>query len=246
MSWKTVTYSLAFAFTFLTFCFAQSSNLVVNGDFENGNTGFTSDFVFSPGNITPASTYDVVTDPRNSHGSAATFGDNTSGIGLMMALNGSTDSDSVFWRQLVNVAPNTNYEFDLWSATWFSTASIQVTINSEVVGNPFFTPASRAVWEKNSFVWNSGSSTTANIELVNQTSNFVGNDFAIDDISFTEVPAPVILGDVNMDGVVNFSDIPAFIAVLSSGEFQAEADADESGEVDFSDIPPFIEILISQ
>ena len=49
-----------------------------------------------------------------------------------------------------------------------------------------------------------------------------------------------------MDGVVDFSDIPAFISVLSSGEFQAEADVDDSGEVDFSDIPPFIDILISQ
>jgi len=51
------------------------------------------------------------------------------------------------------------------------------------------------------------------------------------------------LGDVNQDGVIDFSDIPAFIAVLQSGEFQAEADIDQNGVVDFSDIPLFIEIL---
>ena len=55
----------------------------------------------------------------------------------------------------------------------------------------------------------------------------------------------VVLGDVNQDGVVNFSDIPAFIAVLTAGEFQVEADIDESGVVDFGDIGPFIEILVS-
>ena len=49
-----------------------------------------------------------------------------------------------------------------------------------------------------------------------------------------------------MDGVIDFSDIPSFVEVLSSGEFQAEADCDQSGEVDFSDISPFIDIMRNQ
>ena len=56
----------------------------------------------------------------------------------------------------------------------------------------------------------------------------------------------VLLGDVNLDDAVNFSDIPAFITVLSGGGFQAEADCDENGEVNFADIPAFIAILIGQ
>ena len=57
-------------------------------------------------------------------------------------------------------------------------------------------------------------------------------------------PAPeVLLGDVNLDGVVGFLDIAPFITVLASGPFQAEADLDESGVVDFLDIAPFIAIL---
>ena len=55
----------------------------------------------------------------------------------------------------------------------------------------------------------------------------------------------IVLGDVNQDGVIDFSDIPAFIAVVQSGEFQAEADCDENGVVDFSDIGPFIQILFA-
>jgi len=58
------------------------------------------------------------------------------------------------------------------------------------------------------------------------------------------VPA-IVLGDVNRDGVVDFADIPAFIAVLQAGEFQPEADIDQNGAVDFDDIPLFIEILTS-
>ncbi|MDB2686801.1 FG-GAP repeat protein [Mariniblastus sp.] len=64
---------------------------------------------------------------------------------------------------------------------------------------------------------------------------------------FTSIAAisPVLLGDLNLDGTVDFSDISPFIIVLAAGGFQAEADIDQSGEVDFSDISPFIEILSS-
>ena len=59
------------------------------------------------------------------------------------------------------------------------------------------------------------------------------------------IPA-VLKGDVDLDGDIGFGDIPAFIAVLQSGVFQAEADCDCSTVVDFGDIPAFIAILQSQ
>ena len=52
-----------------------------------------------------------------------------------------------------------------------------------------------------------------------------------------------IPGDVNGDGVVDFGDIPFFISVLQSGEFEEAADIDGDGEVTFADIPGFIMIL---
>ncbi len=60
------------------------------------------------------------------------------------------------------------------------------------------------------------------------------------------VPVTVLKGDVDMSGVVDFDDIPAFIAVLIAGEFQAEADVDCSTAVDFSDIPAFVAVLQGQ
>ncbi|MCL4116707.1 UNVERIFIED_CONTAM: hypothetical protein GTU68_042635 [Idotea baltica] len=56
----------------------------------------------------------------------------------------------------------------------------------------------------------------------------------------------LIVGDVNLDDNVNFSDISPFISILSAGDFQAEADIDQSGVVDFSDIAPFIALLSGQ
>jgi len=66
-----------------------------------------------------------------------------------------------------------------------------------------------------------------------------GNDVAL----FTAAAPQFILGDANQDGVADFSDIPAFIAILSAGDFLDEADVNQDGTVDFSDIPRFVEIL---
>ena len=58
-----------------------------------------------------------------------------------------------------------------------------------------------------------------------------------------EIVGSTLLGDVNLDGTVDFLDISPFIAVLSGGIDQAEADCNEDGEVNFLDISPFISIL---
>ena len=54
---------------------------------------------------------------------------------------------------------------------------------------------------------------------------------------------PVLRGDANCDGIVNFDDIGPFIGFLSSDDFKAEADVDASGEINFADIAPLIAIL---
>ena len=61
----------------------------------------------------------------------------------------------------------------------------------------------------------------------------------------TVVPATTLLGDINLDGAVDFLDIIPFIAILSSQSFQEEADLDENGEVNFLDLIPFVDILRS-
>lgn len=70
------------------------------------------------------------------------------------------------------------------------------------------------------------------------------SDYGVVNLVVTVTTTP-LLGDVNLDEVVNFSDIPAFIQVLTSGHFQPEADIDGSGKVNYLDVKPFIEIIIS-
>lgn len=64
-------------------------------------------------------------------------------------------------------------------------------------------------------------------------------------LQITEVADPIILGDVDRDGVVNFLDIAPFIDALTSGQFQIEADVNQDGFINFLDIAPFIDILSS-
>ena len=53
----------------------------------------------------------------------------------------------------------------------------------------------------------------------------------------------VLLGDVNMDGVVNLLDVAPFVAAISNGDFIAEADINGDGVVNLLDVQPFVDLL---
>ena len=54
-----------------------------------------------------------------------------------------------------------------------------------------------------------------------------------------------LIGDVNLDGMIDFNDIPRFVDLLLMGMFQCEADIDGNGVVNFNDIPPFVDLLLN-
>ena len=58
----------------------------------------------------------------------------------------------------------------------------------------------------------------------------------------TKLPS-VLLGDINLDGTVDFSDISPFHFAIGLWKLQAEADTDLDSVISFSDILPFILIL---
>ena len=65
----------------------------------------------------------------------------------------------------------------------------------------------------------------------------------VDPLELVVLNDVVLLGDMNLDGEVDFFDIAGFISVLAASSFQAEADIDVNDEVDFFDIAPFIDLL---
>jgi len=54
-----------------------------------------------------------------------------------------------------------------------------------------------------------------------------------------------LLGDCNLDGVVDFLDVNPLIGFLTSGVYLVQADCNQDGVVNFLDVGPFITILTS-
>jgi hypothetical protein len=55
---------------------------------------------------------------------------------------------------------------------------------------------------------------------------------------------PILLGDVNLDDVVNGLDVDPFVDVLLNGPYQAEADMNEDTEVNGLDVDLFVEAVV--
>ena len=64
-----------------------------------------------------------------------------------------------------------------------------------------------------------------------------------DDIALVAIAAGVLLGDINLDGIVNLLDVGPFIDLIADGQFQTEADVNEDGVVNLLDAGPFIALL---
>jgi hypothetical protein len=180
-------------------------NLIVNGDFELGNSGFTSSYQFSPGNLGTEGTYDVVSDPILSHPLGTSYKDHTTGTGLMMAVNASPVYNTLVWSETVSVAQNTEYNFSTWVSNWTGypyyaeTANLDFIFNGQTI--PFIAPTIPADWQQFVTTWNSGSSNSLNIQIYDRNLDWLGNDFALDDISLTPVPEPSALALLGIAGM---------------------------------------------
>ncbi len=173
-----------------TSAFAQ--NLIVNGDFSGGNSGFTSSYVSTPVN-TGAGEYSVRTDGSTWNGAFSSFGDHTSGTGNMMVVNGSGVVGASVWGQTgIAVTPNTDYYFSAWITSVFpaSPATLQFSLNGSPLGSVIQASPGTPDWTQFYATWNSGANTSIDLGIVNLNTAFGGNDFALDDLEFSTT-APV-------------------------------------------------------
>ncbi|PZX17227.1 OmpA family protein [Breznakibacter xylanolyticus] len=162
----------------------SEQNLVVNGDFEERNKSFASDYLYHKSE--GAGHYSIVTD-------AAIFSNEYfrgKGDGFFMAVDGAAGVNKTVWKQLINVKKNTNYFFSCWVNTLnVSTgppAVLQFSINGKLLDKPFHCPNQLHKWEQFSVLWNSGNEENAVVRIVSQNPHLHGNDFGLDCIKFYE------------------------------------------------------------
>ncbi|MCJ7730193.1 MAG: PEP-CTERM sorting domain-containing protein [Sedimentisphaerales bacterium] len=190
---KVAYYLMVFAVSILVTNGAIGENLIFNGDFEQGDTGFNTDYTYSPTGF-PEGTYAINTDPYNLAPLWASYNDHTTGAGNMMIVNGATSPDVVVWEQTISLSPNTNYAFSFWlskanEGEGGDPSELEYFINNVSLG-VMNTPEQRGIWVQDSKPWYSGTDTVATIKMVDRNTSWWANDFALDDISFETVPEP--------------------------------------------------------
>jgi hypothetical protein len=193
---KTTRFIIAFVAVKLGLC-ANAQNLALNGNFEGGDTNFTTDYLKwnNSGPDLLEGYYWVGPNPHDVHHLYASFGDHTSGHGNMMVANAGLETNSAVWRELVSVATNTTYVFSAWGASAYPQLppKFYFFVNGVQQGPVGELPSQTGIWQNYSALWPSGTSTLATLEVRLLSTQATGNDFALDDFSFrrvgTDLPA---------------------------------------------------------
>jgi hypothetical protein len=175
---------------------------IVNGDFQAGNTGFSSGFTYSTSGGSPGlydeGTYGVVSYDTL-HPSWGDFFDHTFGdaTGLYEVVNGATNNTSAgpSWGELVTLAPFTQYTLSAWFASVYGGAPSAVEFRVDGV---LVTPSVQlgpviGAWEQHSVTFTTGASASVLLQIWDTSGVQSGNDYAIDDITLTPTPGSAAL-----------------------------------------------------
>ena len=172
-------------------------DLITNGNFSSGNTGFLSDLTFVATDEVGSGSYGV----RNSstfpsaipHPGMWTCTDHSGGNSGFMVVNSKYNSTvQSFWKSTITVEQNTRYILCFYVNNIIEPKApspkydpqIQVKVNGQLIKGPITISVLPDAWATISKDWNSGSSTQAVIEIQDITPQESYNDFAMDDISF--------------------------------------------------------------
>ena len=173
---------------------AFATELITNGNFDAGATGFDTTY-----DQTDAGGYIfVTTDPALLCSSCfPSMGDHTTGSGNMLFIDGAGVGDGLtpashpYYSVTLAVAPNSDYTFSYWAANLGpSNQPIPVLatyLDGVLLGAP--TTPDYGQWTLFSFLFNSGSSSTITLALSDLTATHSFNDFSFDDVSL-QGPAP--------------------------------------------------------
>ncbi|HWB26411.1 MAG TPA: LamG-like jellyroll fold domain-containing protein [Chitinophagaceae bacterium] len=190
------------------------ANLIANGDFSQGNAGFSSGYSYASINTTEGQYY-IGNNPSAWNRNMTACSDHTGNNSNMMLINGNPQPDLKVWSETITVMPNTNYAFSAWVQPIYGVnpAALQFYINGKTIGNIFNAELPTCNWKQFFVTWNSGDTDKADISIINKNIQVLGNDFALDDISFAAVSIKYDSVNINVDSVaVNIAPDTAICA----------------------------------
>lgn len=180
-------------------CENLGGELILNGDFNSGNSSFTSGYSYLSGcpatGITfgTSGRYDITTI-NSCYGVLDRSGVNGNVI-RFPNINGPTYAGVSFWEQSVTVSPNKNHQLSIWVYEPSGNCSFQtlgtnfdIYINGNLVQMDVV--GACGSWKNKIYSWNSSGSTSAYIQIKTGSLNYFnagqGMDFLLDDISFKQ------------------------------------------------------------
>lgn len=167
------------------------ANLIYNGSFQFGNSGFYSNYTLVNQITNPSGQQGVagVSSNPNLFFNPFSSCSDQDGNNAMLVADGAASAFPILilWEQAVPVQPNTNYTFTYWATSVVAAnpAQLQTQINGTLVNTTTLSPTV-CNWQQISMAWNSGPAEIAAISLRDLNIQANGNDFAIDNLSFTE------------------------------------------------------------
>lgn len=178
---------------FCTTTKASTNELVFNGNFEQGNAGFSTSYTYYPiaDVFGPQASYGIVNNPNTWFNPFNACTDHTSGSGQMMVIDGSAfngGTDAV-WCQNISVQSGVDYKFSYWIQSVTNSnilANIQVQIDGLTVATDL-APLGPCTWQVREIFWTSSFTGMASFCLYDLELAGNGNDFALDDISLVEM-----------------------------------------------------------
>jgi hypothetical protein len=183
---------LRVAITLLAICLSNATALttraqLLNGDFNEGRTNFSSDYKFDLNGSFLPGYYTIQTNSQSANYNYAKFGDHTTGKGFMLLADGNTNINRAIWSQTIPTVANTPYAFSAWAASADpqSPAVLRFLANGAQLGSDLDLTANSGQWEQFVATWISGSNTQVSLAIVDINQSYVGNDFALDDLAFT-------------------------------------------------------------
>lgn len=200
--------------------YKKGINNLLNGDFQTGNSGFSSSYQYSSTSVATSGSYSVASNANAVNPAFGRVYDHTSGLatfGRHMIVKCKGDAGDKIWADTIAVKAHTKYEI----AAWFITAKqgdtpaqLQFTINDSPVGGTIIPPNSeegnrQRHWQQFSYIWDSGDFTKAAISIETALGIADGAGVCIDDITFSaylaitdtfeikldSIPQPIISGD---------------------------------------------------
>ncbi len=168
------------------------TNLVYNGDFELGNVGFTSQYNYwTSGGGGFVMGNNTITNNANTVSGGFTPCDNG---GKYMVIDGIGTPNTYFFQSTVNVESNTLYEFSVQSVFLAFTElnpsyypRLKYYINNQQLGAIDIISNYNCNWHTFRYNWNSGENTVATIKIIDDNTDGMGNDFAMDNVSLRKI-----------------------------------------------------------